>query len=211
VDEAESLHAQGNDGEVYAKYGEAFKNIEMAGIRISSEPLARRLLRIECLYLFLFLLLAYATHKWPTFGLWDGLIKQDTETAWFGALGGVTIAIYGIYDHIRKRDFDPKFFLWYLCKPIIGGIYGRFAYLVFYLGLTSATGLSNVSPKPQLPFAIAFLAGFSERFTIQINKVMGVLLCTPDSKPSEKKSTDPKKVRTKKTHVRFCYRSYRSY
>ena len=126
--------------------------------------------------------------------MWDGLIKQDTETAWFGALGGVTIAIYGIYDHIRRRDFDPKFYLWYLCKPVIGGIFGWFAYLVFYLGLISATGVTTPAPKPQLPFAIAFLAGFSERFTIQlIDKVMGVLLGTPDSKPSEKKSTDGKK------------------
>ena len=53
---------------------------------------------------------------------------------------------------------------------------------------------SRLRTKPQLPFAIAFLAGFSERFTIQlIDKVMGVLLGTPDSKPSEKKSTDTKK------------------
>ena len=58
MDEAKSLHAQGNDGEAYAKYSEASRKIETAGISISSEPLARRLLLIECFYLFLLLFIA---------------------------------------------------------------------------------------------------------------------------------------------------------
>ncbi len=194
VHEAGSLHAQGKDVEAYEKYSEAFGKIEAAEISVASEPLARKLLRIEFLFLFVLLFIAYATHRWPLFGLWSSMIKQDTETAWFGALGGTTIAIFGIYDHVRKRDFDPKFYLWYLCKPVIGAIFGWFAYLLFYLGLVSATGYGNISPKPELPFAIAFLAGFSERFTIQlIDKVMGVLLGTPDNKTPEKKQADANK------------------
>ena len=64
---------------------------------------------------------------------------HDTQTAWFGALGGVSIGIYGIYDHIRKRDFDPKYIMWYLCKPVIGAIFGWFAYLV----ISSGTAVDN--------------------------------------------------------------------
>ena len=47
--------------------------------------------------------------------------------------------------------------------------------------------------RPELPFAVAFLAGFSERFTIQlIDKLMSVLLGTPDSKTQDKKPGDSK-------------------
>ncbi|MGA2107773.1 MAG: hypothetical protein ABSH25_09010 [Syntrophorhabdales bacterium] len=186
VDEAKSLHAEGKDSDAYAKYAEALEKIEAAETSVNSEPLARKLLSIQFVYLAVLLFLAYGTRKWPYFGLWSGLVVHDTQTAWFGALGGVSIGIYGIYDHIRKRDFDPKYCLWYLCKPVIGAIFGWFAYLVVSLGLLSTTGINKIS-NPQLPFAVSFLAGFSERFTIQlIDKLMGVLLGTPDNKASEK-------------------------
>lgn len=189
VDDAKTLHVTGKDPEAYAKYIEALKKIEAAETSIRFEPLAGKLLCLQFVYLVVLLFLAYGTRKWPSFGLWSGLVVHDTQTAWFGALGGVSIGIYGIYDHIRKRDFGPKYYLWYLCKPVIGAIFGWFAYLVISLGLLSTTGVNKIS-NPQLPFAIAFLAGFSERFTIQlIDKLMSVLLGTPDSKTSEKPKT----------------------
>ena len=193
IDEAKALHDQGKDTDAYAKYVEAFKKIDAAEISLCSEPLAHKLLIVQFAYLLVLLFLAYATHKWPNFGLWKGLVGYDTQTAWFGALGGVTIAIFGIYDHVRKRDFDPKFCLWYLCKPIIGAIFGWFAYLILNLGLIATTKSDGIS-RPELPFAVAFLAGFSERFTIQlIDKLMSVLLGTPDSKTQDdKKPKDSK-------------------
>jgi H+/Cl- antiporter ClcA len=108
------------------------------------------------------------------------------QTAWFGALGGVTIAIYGIYEHIQKRDFDPKYELWYFCKPIIGGIFGWFVWLIFLVGLISVQGIGETELKhPELPFVIAFLAGFSERFTLKmIDKLMNVLTSF-EEKPAE--------------------------
>ena len=104
VDEAKSLHAEGKDSDAYAKYAEALEKIEAAETSVNSEPLARKLLSIQFVYLAVLLFLAYGTRKWPYFGLWSGLVVHDTQTAWFGALGGVSIGIYGIYDHIRKRD-----------------------------------------------------------------------------------------------------------
>lgn len=106
-----------------------------------------------------------------------------------GALGGITVAIYGIYSHVQKRDFDPRYKLWYICKPIIGGIFGWFIYLIYFLGIISAQGMDEAAiRKPELPFIIAFLAGFSERFTIKIiDKLMNVLLSweekSKESKP----------------------------
>jgi len=114
-------------------------------------------------YLVILLLLGYVTNKWPTFTLWrelmTGPIIMHLQTVWFGALGGITIAIYGIYEHINKRDFDPTYELWYICKPVIGGIFGWFVYLIYYLGLVSVQGYKGDIQTPELPYLIAFLAG----------------------------------------------------
>jgi hypothetical protein len=105
--------------------------------------------------------------------------NMHLQTAWFGALGGIAIAIYGIYEHIRLRDFDPKYELWYICKPIIGAIFGWFVYLIYFIGLISVQGIDIEKVKikyPEFPYLIAFLAGFSERFTLKmIDRLMEVL------------------------------------
>jgi hypothetical protein len=143
------------------------------------------------------LLLGYLTYRWPGFVLWRDLVLRGDpagmhlQTAWFGALGGVTVAIYGIYEHIHLRDFDPKFELWYICKPLVGAIFGWFVYLIYFLGLVSVQDLKNTDIKtPELAYVIAFLAGFSERFTLKmVDKLMAVLT-TWQEKPSG--DTSPK-------------------
>ncbi|HOW54034.1 MAG TPA: hypothetical protein PLR60_05195 [Syntrophorhabdaceae bacterium] len=174
--EGRDLLGQGNFADALVKYNSASDKIT-AAISARSEPLAKRLLRVEFVYLFILLLLGYLTCKWPNFCLWSGVINQSIQTAWFGALGGITIAIYGIYSHVQQKDFDPKFQLWYLCKPVIGAIFGWFVYLIFFLGLVSVQGLGEQKmARPEMAFLIAFLAGFSERFTIKmIDKLMSVL------------------------------------
>jgi hypothetical protein len=189
IDESEALLNTGNLLEAEKKYDEALRKIEAIEISQQTKPLARRLLWIEIGYLVILLLLGYFTCKWPNFVLWDGLMKDPImlhlQTVWFGALGGVTIAIYGIYEHIHLRDFDPKYELWYICKPLIGGIFGWFVYMIYFIGLVSVQGMSNAEiHTPELPYVIAFLAGFSERFTLKmIDKLMGVLT-TWEEKPA---------------------------
>lgn len=190
IDESESL-LNSNPLESRKKYDEAQSKIETVEISHRAKPLAWRLFWIEIGYLVLLLLLGYLTYKWPHFVLWDGLmddpIAMHLQTVWFGALGGVTIAIYGIYEHIHLRDFDPKYELWYICKPLIGGIFGWFVYLIYFIGLVSVqdVDIQNVKIRtPELPYVIAFLAGFSERFTLKmIDKLMGVLT-TWEEKPA---------------------------
>jgi hypothetical protein len=85
-------------------------------------------------------------------------------------------------DEEQVRDFDAKYQLWYLCKPVIGAIFGWFVYLVYYVGLVSVQGVSVDVKTPAVPYAIAFLAGFSERFTVQIiDKLMEVLATSKES------------------------------
>lgn len=192
IDEARSFFNESKIPESLNKYVEALGKIEKAEVSTQGEPLAKRLLWVEITYLILLLLIGFTTYKWPSFWLWNDLINLHTQTAWFGALGGVTIALYGIYNHIQSRDFDPKYQLWYICKPIIGGIFGWFVYLIYFIGLISVQGIEGVQIKtPELPFAIAFLAGFSERFTIKIIDRLMAVLTTWEEKPTaapEKKS-----------------------
>ncbi|MGA3085581.1 MAG: hypothetical protein ABSE95_12435 [Thermodesulfobacteriota bacterium] len=191
INEGKTLFTQGDIPGSLGKYKEAGNKIAQV-ISTKSEPLAWKLFWIELGYLFILLFLGYLTYKWPDYGLWKDLINQSLQTAWFGALGGTTIAIYGIYSHVQLKDFDPKFQLWYLCKPIIGGIFGWFVYLIFFLGFVSISIQGkpmdlDKMPRPQMAFLIAFLAGFSERFTIKmIDKLMSVLITWEDKKSDSK-------------------------
>jgi hypothetical protein len=166
-------------------YTGALERIENAEVSLRSNALAWKLLWIEFGYLFLLLGVGYIAFMWSDFYLWKGLINLSSQTVWYGALGGVTISIYGIYSHIQLRNFDPKYKLWYICKPIMGGIFGWFVYLIYGLGFASVQGKSLDEIKtPQVAYLIAFLAGFSERFTIKmIDKLMAVLT-TFEEKPT---------------------------
>ncbi len=161
----------------------------------AAEPIAWQLLAIEILYLVVILGLGYFVQRYPAFWLWQDLVGNNAKAAWFGALGGVTIGIYGLYTHISTKDFDRSFRLWYLCKPVMGAIFGWFVYLVYYVGVISATGTSGSGAeinKPQLAFLIAFLAGFSERFTIKtIDRFMTVLTVGEDPKKTNAAKVKP--------------------
>lgn len=201
IEEIEDLLSSGNNQEFMKKYWEVLQKIETVEISQKSIPLARKLLWIELSYLAFLILLGYCSFKLPNFVLWNSFLRDPIllhlQTVWFGALGGITIAIYGIYQHIQARDFDPKYELWYICKPIIGGIFGWFVYMIYYIGLVSVQGFDNVKIHTrELPYVIAFLAGFSERFTLKmIDKLMGVLTTWED----KKSDTASKIVAKKKT------------
>ena len=186
IDESESL-LDNSPEEAEKKYDEALSKTETVEINQGAIPLARKLLKLEIGYLVLLLLLGYITYKWPDFVLWKGLVEYPLQTAWFGALGGITIAIYGIYEHIHLRDFDPKYELWYICKPLMGAIFGWFVYLIYFIGLISIQGIDIEKVKikyPEFPYLIAFLAGFSERFTIRMIDRLMEVLTTWKEKPS---------------------------
>jgi hypothetical protein len=84
-----------------------------------------------------------------------------------GALGGVTIVIWGLIKHTVDLDFDTNYFAWYLFKPVLGAVMGLIAVLVVLGGFFAIQGAAE--PVGRLPlYMIAFLAGFSERFSIRI-------------------------------------------
>jgi hypothetical protein len=196
IEDGEALLASHKFPDAEKKYDTARSKLETVELSQQAERLAYKLLGIEAAYLVFLLLLAYGTYKWPSFALWSGVVNLHLQTAWFGALGGVTIAIYGIYEHIQKRDFDPKYALWYVCKPVIGAIFGWFIYLIYLVGFVTVQGVptAKITTK-EVPFLIAFLAGFSERFTLKlVDKLMSVLTTFQDQTASPAtagKTTNP--------------------
>ena len=108
INEAESLLQKGHLPESFEKYSEAKKAFDTIRISHHSEPLASQLLLVELVYLiFLFLLFGVYSYTELYLDLWDDNIAMNLKTVWFGALAGITIAIYGIYEHVHLRNFDP--------------------------------------------------------------------------------------------------------
>jgi len=182
IADAKSLLEARKITEAEQKYTETKIQLERAEASIRAEPLAWKLLWIELGYLLLLLFLGYLAHEWPTCWLWAKFINLHAGAGWFGALGGVAVGLYGLYSHIEARDFDPKFELWYICKPIMGAIFGWFVFLVFFVGFIAVQGTPAVTNRLVL-YVIAFLAGFSERFTIKIiDRLMQVLTTWEEQK-----------------------------
>lgn len=153
------------------------------------KPLAKSLLIVELVYLAVWLVVAYSTYRFPNWWLWDGIISDGTVAAWYGVLGGITIAMFGIYNHIRLGDFDPRFKLWYICKPIIGGIFGWFVYGLYVIGFVTVQQSDVEIKNPIFIYVIAFLAGFSERFILKmIDKLMAVITSYDETKVDKEKS-----------------------
>ncbi|MGE5239042.1 MAG: hypothetical protein ACM3ON_09590 [Chloroflexota bacterium] len=197
---AEELLARADTDAALESLRELQEKIGRTEESIEAEPIAWRLLALEVGYLVALLALAYFTYRRPDIALWANMVTVHTQAAWFGALGGTTIALYGLYTHVQKRDFDRGYALWYVCKPILGAIFGWFAFLIYYVGIISVQPLDTASVAVELPFLIAFLAGFSERFVLRlIDRLMSVLLAPGAEKEEEQKEKTGKKETTGKS------------
>ena len=109
----------------------------------------------------------------------DDLTKLILYVACSGGLGSLAISIFGYMDHLGKDDFDLNYFWWYILRPIIGIIYGTFAFLFVAGGLMALSGTS--APVSESLFttksvmfycAFAFLAGYAEHsFSLQLKEL----------------------------------------
>lgn len=69
---------------------------------------------------------------------------------WFGALGAVTISLYGVFDH--NQEWDAKWNPWHLARPFVGAILGTLAVMIF-VGFINAAGLPTDQGAPKDPIA----------------------------------------------------------
>lgn|GEM_PF-6394811 len=77
---------------------------------------------------------------------------------WFGALGGITISLKGVYDHGSstspwKNDYN----LWHIGRPASGAVAGLIAGLLLYLIIPT----EKVSPV--IVYGMAFIFGTQDR------------------------------------------------
>lgn len=83
-----------------------------------------------------------------------------------GSIGAISLALYGIYIHTKYRSMDHGFVIWYVIRPISGGLMGAFVGLISRIVLTgiSAHGMTaNI-----VVLCITFLAGSNEKFAAQM-------------------------------------------
>jgi hypothetical protein len=114
-----------------------------------------------------------------------------------GALGGLTIAIWGLVMHSSDLDFDRSYTIWYWLKPVLGAVMGLIAVLTARAGLIAISGEAPLQPSAggqMVLYVLAFLAGFSERFFLQItDRVMTALLSSEKAPAPTAKPAAPKR------------------
>lgn len=142
--------------------------------------------------IFLFEIVSASLSHWiPSVNL---LVSYYSPFLWTGAVGGTTTVFWGLIKHRIELDFDRIYVMWYILKPILGAITGVVSVLIVKAGLWSMQG-PEALVKNDLPlFVIAFLAGFSERFFIQLIDRVITALFGGDQPPA---SSEPKPILSK--------------
>jgi hypothetical protein len=150
------------------KYSDAVAN-NPSGRKVSA-PIAFLTLDVFYVAVLVVLLIGRQAHF-----LWVDRIRSPiggivpVAVPWFGALGAVTISIYGIVDH--SDSWQDKWDLWHVIRPVVGAILGTIAFLIF-VGVIQATGTTPTatttntgsnSVKIIVYLLVAFVVGFREQ------------------------------------------------
>lgn len=95
---------------------------------------------------------------------------------WWGALGGVSISLTGIFRH--PRDWDETYNWWHVARPLLGAAMGTVGYLVFVVVAQAASteGAEAGSSSPVF-YLVGFLLGYREQvFRDVLRKAVDVLI-----------------------------------
>lgn len=87
---------------------------------------------------------------------------------WYGALGAVTISLYGVFRH--NDEWQTKYDPWHLARPLVGAVLGMIAYFIFVAVISSTTSGQTGSfdvekTKPEgfiVYYVVAFIVGYRE-------------------------------------------------
>lgn len=111
---------------------------------------------------------------WSGYGLY-------ARAMWFGALGGVTISLKGVYDHRggSSSSWDGGYNLWHLGRPISGAIAGLMTFLL--LTVLNLKGASAPPPNDFIVYVAAFVFGTQERrFFNLLYEIAKLIVSVPD-------------------------------
>jgi hypothetical protein len=127
---------------------------------------ARRYFVLSMVYLVVLLALGIVYVSWSDLHqvLPETLGPIPIGVPWWGALGAVTISLYGVFRHNQK--WEHSFDYWHIARPFLGAVLGMVAYLVFVV-VIDATGVQAKRSGTLVYYLVAFLVGYSED-TVQL-------------------------------------------
>jgi hypothetical protein len=110
---------------------------------------------------------------------------------WWGALGGVTISLTGVFRH--TRSWDDSYNMWHIARPILGAIMGTVGYLIFVTVIRAAASNQPVAGHGSpIFYLVAFLLGYREQvFRDVLRKAVDVLIAP--GRPSDSGETSARK------------------
>jgi len=122
---------------------------------------------------------AYFLGYWPP--QLTNLGSIPIGVVWFGALGAVLISLTGIVEH--AGDWDPRFDLWHLSRPLIGAALAVVGVLIVEAGVlaagTNPAKAVSEAPKNLLYYLVAFLVGYREETFRELIRRLVDLIFTP--------------------------------
>jgi len=127
---------------------------------------------------------AYFLGYWPP--QLANLGSIPVGVVWFGALGAVLISLTGIVEH--ADDWDPRFDLWHLSRPLIGAALAVVGVLIVQAGVLAAgTNPANSvsgAPKNLLYYLVAFLVGYREEtFRDLVRRIVDLIFTSAPTPP----------------------------
>ena len=114
------------------------------------------------------------------------------EIPWWGALGGVTISLTGIFRNANR--WDSRYELWHIARPVLGAVVGSVAYLIFITVIRTTGAPLSLHPAPSgVVFdLVAFLVGYREQVFRELLKRATDSLFSSTSRDQENRSDEPK-------------------
>jgi hypothetical protein len=86
----------------------------------------------------------------------------------FGALGAILRSMWWFFSKLSRNQYYSRFLMAHLCAPWIGAIFGILVYLVVAGGLLALGGNDTGIENPQVPYALALIAGFKWKAAIDL-------------------------------------------
>jgi hypothetical protein len=99
---------------------------------------------------------------------------------WFGALGGVTISLYGVFEH--RNDWKEKWNYWHIARPAVGAIMAMVGFFIYVAAIQATSTEPDIPPSGTgafVYFALAFVLGYREATVRTLIKRFVDLILTP--------------------------------
>jgi hypothetical protein len=85
----------------------------------------------------------------------------------WGTMGSTLQGFWWLWQNVSDRYFRKHTFPWYFILPVMGGVLGAIAYLLFFSGFVATTGEVNLE-SPSFVMLLSALAGFSSRWVVEM-------------------------------------------